>query len=366
MSDVLASMDVPVVEPPADECVDEFPSACSVAILGIGQAGGRIADVAWRMGFRKVLAINTSQGDLDGLDALPADRRFLYGSGGAGKNPDNGRAQFAAAAGDVLDHMLDKMGRSVELVLVAVGAGGGTGSGAILPPAEGQRNAFGVSEAFLKVCGSERHRVGAIVTLPEPAEGSEPAAHARRIIESLLPAEADTDRPAMPVIMVDNARIARLFPRIKITEKWERVNRTILMPLQAFLTLTARRPAAYNFDVADLWRVLGSWRLALGAFDVSAATATTLSQAVRNGIANGMSAGGFGVGKDTDAAILFAGSKSAIGAIASDDLEFAARAMAAICPMATIHRGVYEVDGIEGLKVFTAIGGTDAPAWPAA
>lgn len=113
-----------------------------LALIGIGQAGGKIADrfLARDQAFEgpdiveHALAINTAKPDLSGLNTIPNEQRLLIGKtevGGHGVGGDNELAaeiaegeleEIHTALNDVRTHRIDAF-----LILAALG--GGTGSG---------------------------------------------------------------------------------------------------------------------------------------------------------------------------------------------------------------------------------------------
>ena len=112
-----------------------------LALIGVGQAGGKVVDefLAYdaRTGadiVRGAIAVNTAKGDLRGLDRLPEDHRILIGQAhvkGHGVGADN---EFGA---EIVEEDIDEVHGALDSVpvheidafLVVAGLGGGTGSG---------------------------------------------------------------------------------------------------------------------------------------------------------------------------------------------------------------------------------------------
>ena len=358
--DALAKFKAPTVEIAPDKNPDEFMSAIPVAIVGVGQAGGRIADAAWELGFRRVVAINTSREDLGALRHVPSGNRFVYGSGGSGKDPSRGRKQFDDAAGAIYDFLASRLGEHTELVLVTAGAGGGTGSGALL-----DGSILRLARQYIETTQATRKGVGLILTLPEPAEGAGTIENAKRVLQAV--SGDGPEPPYSPLIVVDNARVTRMWGSVSITQKWPTANTFIMSAIQAFLMMAAEQAIAYTFDPVDLWKLWQSGALVLGFFDVQGTVdATSLADAVRKGVGSGLMATGARIQDATQAAILFAGSTQALDGVRTTDFEYASHALQdMVHGTATIHRGVYEAP-IDGIRVFTAIGGMPVPAWPSA
>lgn len=115
-----------------------------VAVIGIGQAGGRIADLfayhsqygMARDSFPVALAINTAQADLSSLVAIPREDRLLIGvSEVRGHGVGLLREVAAAVATEALPTIMRAIVRRhleyVDAFCLIAGLGGGTGSGSV-------------------------------------------------------------------------------------------------------------------------------------------------------------------------------------------------------------------------------------------
>jgi cell division GTPase FtsZ len=112
-----------------------------LAMIGFGQAGGKIVDKFLeydeRTGsniVRSAVAVNTAKADLLGLDNIPQDQRVLIGQArvkGHGVGADNELgAEIAEEDIDEVQGAIDNIPvHEVDAFLVVSGLGGGTGSG---------------------------------------------------------------------------------------------------------------------------------------------------------------------------------------------------------------------------------------------
>lgn len=115
--------------------------AINMTIVGFGQAGSRIADEF--ASFKKsdgtpiynCLALNSNDGDLEGLQYISASNRVSLKLGGLGKNPEKAIKVLEEnkEANEILKDFIHKKVRSEDqLVLFFAGLGGGTGTATIV------------------------------------------------------------------------------------------------------------------------------------------------------------------------------------------------------------------------------------------
>lgn len=112
-----------------------------LALLGIGQAGGKIVDAFLEYESRAgsnfigaAMAVNTAQPDLSGLEYVPESNRILVGQSrvkGHGVGADNELgAEIAAENIDEIQGALDTVpAAGIDAFLLIAALGGGTGSG---------------------------------------------------------------------------------------------------------------------------------------------------------------------------------------------------------------------------------------------
>ncbi|CQR50402.1 MULTISPECIES: tubulin/FtsZ family protein [Haloferax] len=112
-----------------------------LALIGIGQAGGKVVDAIvdyerrTNTGFVvDAIAVNTARSDLRGLRNIPESRQVLVGltrvkGHGVGADNELGAEVTAEDVGEVLSMVDDLPVHEIDAFLVVAGLGGGTGSG---------------------------------------------------------------------------------------------------------------------------------------------------------------------------------------------------------------------------------------------
>ena len=106
---------------------DKSGGAVVFGIVGAGQAGGRLAQEFYKLGYKKALAVNTAEHDLDTLVVLPEVQKIVMssdGGGGAGKDMRKGEAAADKHQQEIYEAMQILFGK-VDRILVCAGGGGG-------------------------------------------------------------------------------------------------------------------------------------------------------------------------------------------------------------------------------------------------
>jgi cell division GTPase FtsZ len=160
-----------------------------LGVIGYGNAGGKVADRllrferdAGRSLTRAVLAINSAEVDLERLEHIPREHRFLIGQTdervkghGVGGDPDLG-AEITRQDRYEIDRALDQVPvYDVSGFLVVAGLGGGTGSG-------------GAPELANHIRETYEEPVYGLGILPAEEEGGRAALNAARSLRSFTEA----------------------------------------------------------------------------------------------------------------------------------------------------------------------------------
>lgn len=162
-----------------------------LAVIGFGNAGGKIADrllefeiESGRALCRFVCAINTAEIDLERLETIPPERRVLLGQThelskghGVGADPDLG-AEIARTDRVEIERALDEVPlHEIDAFLVIAGLGGGTGSGGAAVVASQLREYYGESVYGLAILPHEdeggRATLNAARSLPTFADATD-------------------------------------------------------------------------------------------------------------------------------------------------------------------------------------------------
>ncbi|WP_309492811.1 tubulin/FtsZ family protein [Candidatus Hecatella orcuttiae] len=224
------------------------------AVVGLGQAGGRIADLfvhydllhekAHGRNIPVCLAINTSQSDLRGLKAIPPRDRILIGQSyskahGAGANIDAG-AEIAKKELSYIKKALGERGafntENIDAFFLIAGLGGGTGSGG--------------TPILAKELKMYNMPVIALGILPSNDEGGLMAINASRSLMSL-------HETVDALILFDNNRWKT--PGLPIHESYSHMNHMIVRIFPLVLGAgEVKTPAMVGSKVVDASDILNS------------------------------------------------------------------------------------------------------------
>jgi len=330
-----------------------------VAFVGSGQGGSRITEAFYNLGYTKSIVVNTSLHDLQHV-ALPEEQKLHMDNdkSGAGKNMQNGTAAAKEYTQQVYDLMLKTFGKT-ERIYVTVGAGGGTGGGSCTTLVD-------VAKKYLTYIGIENVEqcVGVIVALPTAGECASPdvASNAQALLTELT--DLSDSKKISPLLIVDNDKIKRLYPRLTVKKFWPTVNNTIAGLYHTFNVITTNSSAYTTFDPADYESLLSLHGcMIMGVTTVrDVSTGTEISKAIKSNLEKTLLAGGFDLSTAKGVGAVVLGGSDFFESVEGlmDAIEYGFDTIANLVGKALVHRGIYEV-GEGKLRVYTLVCGLDKP-----
>ena len=183
---LLPTLELEQYEPTVEQdtgVADSIQGSTRYAWIGSGQCGGRLVKSFYDLGYKKVMALNTTHHDLDLLD-IAKNQKFLMdiGEKGAGKDMSRGQKAVQDNQQEILHLAKQTFGTQVDHIMVSFGAGGGTGSGSAVGLIE-------IAKRYARSIGLKNpdSHVGAVMTLPTLGEASSPqvAENAYRVASEL-------------------------------------------------------------------------------------------------------------------------------------------------------------------------------------
>ena len=342
---------------------DKSGGALTYAIVGAGQGGGRMAKAFYDMGYTKTVAVNTARSDLNGLD-IPENQKFLvdeHGEQGAGKDQAKAEAAIERKEQEVFNKFREVFGNNVDRILICLGVSGGSGGGTV-------NTLIKVAKKYFTYIGVENvdERVGVIASLPTAGESASPTvaknAHARI---TQLCGLAEKGKIA-PLIMVDNEKIKKLYPKLTVKKFWTTINNTVAGLFHVFNVLANQDSEYTTFDATDYDSIMKQpGCMIMGVTSVkNLENETAVSSALKKNLEKTLLAEGFDLTTATGAACIVVGSEEifeeTVGLM--DNIEFGFDTLAALTGGAMVHRGIYEDDKKDKLVTYTLVSGLKRPA----
>lgn len=222
----------------------------SIGILGVGQAGGNIAEIASNLGFQTAL-INTNQ--RDGLVNTKVEKKyFVPGYNGAGQD----RSIGLRAVHDHYQEITDFVKRSfknIKLLLVAFSTDGGTGSG--------------MSPLLIDLLLDQLPgiKIGAIAIVPERNVLAGNRINAAECIEEISKIDSISS-----VFLVDNDQMRKFNTHSSKQQIYLSSNYQAMEAINNVLKTTKKSSLFGNFDETDLMNILNT----RGVTIISSATIT--------------------------------------------------------------------------------------------
>jgi cell division GTPase FtsZ len=366
MDDFLMGMDIPMPDENAvdsENVEDDFEAAFKLAFVGCGQGGSRIAESFYKLGYKRVCCVNTTDQDLKGID-IPDKNKLVIGDGhgGAGKNPENGAKAAASGYEDIYDLMRRSFGSQFDRIIVCVGAGGGTGTGScetVINIARDIATSFKVQEE------GGLPAVGVIASMPKVSEGGRVNANAHGILSKLFDMVGGPgrlgNRRISPLIIVDNDRINKIYPQVAASKFWDVANRSITGLFHLFNSIAVKDSDFTTFDPSDFKDILDSGVLTFGACPIKKwDEASDISHSIRDNLKRNVLVGGFDLKQARAAGCVFLAHSSVLDEIPQEYLEHGFEMLTRIMqPGSVLHRGIYK--GGKGLVVYSILGDLKRP-----
>ncbi len=350
----------PVTEGAGQGVSDQSKGSTKFAWVGAGQCGGRLVKSFYDLGYHKSIALNTAYHDLNDLD-LPDNQKILMDIGrkGAGKDPSRGRDAAEQYRQDIIHAIQRIYATDVNHVMLAFGSGGGTGSGSALPLIDTIRSCakhIGIRDP--------QRRIGVLTTLPTDGEAASPkvADNAYQVVSELCRMAQNGE--ISPLIIVDNEKIARMYPGLTVKDFWPTINTTVAGLYDIFNRLSSLSSPYTAFDSVDYQSIMEAGGCAImGLTKVDYFHRRyDISEAMKSNLQKTLLASGFDMSTAKVVGAVVIGGKQIMSQTPGlqDSINYAFDVLTDLTGNATVHRGIYE-DNKESLRVYTIIGGLATP-----
>lgn len=333
----------------AAKIVSKKERSIVLGVLGSGQAGSRIAEAFYKLGY-DAIAINTAMQDLKFIDIPDSNKLLLeYGLGGAAKEIEIGRVAAESHRGEILQLINEKLqGSQVNVLCLSLGGGSGAGS----------------CETLVDILSSLGKPVVVITVLPMDTEDAQTKANALETLSKL--ARLTQTKKVNNLIVVDNAKIESIYQNVSQVDFYGIANKAIVDPIDIFNTLSSMPSSVKGLDPMEWGKLFtdGEGLTVYGELTVdNFAEDTAIAEAVVNNLNGNLLAGGFDLKQSRYVGIIIAANKDVWAKIPSSSITYAMAMVNDQCGSPKgVFKGIYTVDTQEPVvKVYSMFSGLGLP-----
>jgi len=318
-----------------------------ISVIGVGQAGSRVAELMGKKGY-DVGVINTSPQDLEYIKVPNEKKLLLHGSlGGTGKDLDLGRQIFEESE-DECDSFIKSILGDNDMLYLAISGGGGTGSSS--------------PDTIVPIMFNTGAPIGVIYILPKDTEDAQSKRNSIETLSRL--AKMASENMISNLVVVDNAKIEQIYGGLSQSKFWETANNAIVEPLDIFNTLTATPSRHTSLDPSDFARIISCGDCSIyGVVEVeNYMEETALAEAVIESLNDSMLAEGFDLKQTRVGGVIITGTKKVMDNLPAINVNYCYHMISEKTNGANIFQGVYDVHTkSDSVKIYTWFAGLGLP-----
>lgn len=334
----------------AAKIVSNKERSLALGVLGSGQAGSRIAEAFYKLGYA-ACAVNTAMQDLKFIDIPDSNKLLLEGTlGGAAKEIEIGKSAAEANRGEIVQLVHERLGASqVNVLCLSLGGGSGAGS----------------CETLVDVLSEQGKPLVVITVLPMDTEDAQTKSNALETLSKL--ARLTQTKKVNNLIVVDNAKIEAIYHNISQVEFYGVANKAIVEPIDIFNTLSSMPSSTKALDPMEFSKLFidGDGMSVYGEFTVdNYSEDTAIAEAVINNLAGNLLAGGFDLKQSKYVGFIVAANKAVWDKIPAASINYATSMINDLCGNPKgVFKGMYIIDMPEDtVKVYSMFSGLGLPA----
>ncbi|HEY5268266.1 MAG TPA: hypothetical protein VII94_03980 [Candidatus Saccharimonadales bacterium] len=333
----------------ASRIVSKKERSIVLGIVGSGQAGNRLAEGFYKLGYNAI-AINTAMQDLKFIDIPDSNKLLLeYGLGGAAKEIEIGRAAAERGRGEILQLVNDKLQDS-EVNVLCLSLGGGSGAGSC--------------ETLVDVMSNLGKPLVVMTILPMDTEDAQTKSNALETLSKL--AKLTQTRKVNNLIVVDNAKIEAIYQDVGQLDFYGIANKAIISPIDIFNTLSCMPSAVKGLDPMEWGKIFtdGEGLTVYGELTVDNFTEdTAIAEAVMNNLNGNLLSGGFDLKQSRYVGVIIAANKAVWDQIPSSSITYAMSMVNDQCGTPKgVFKGIYTVeDPSPVVKIYSMFSGLGLP-----
>ena len=331
----------------AAKIVSSKERSLALGVLGSGQAGSRIAEAFYKLGYASAV-VNTAMQDLKYIDIPDSNKLLLeYGLGGAAKEIEIGKAAAESHRGEILQLVNDRLG-SAQVHVLCLSLGGGSGAGSC--------------ETLVDLLADTGKPLVVITVLPMDTEDAQTKANALETLSKL--AKFTQSKRVNNLIVVDNAKIEAIYHDVSQVEFYGVANKAIVDPIDVFNTLSSMPSSVKGLDPMEWGKLFtdGEGLTVYGELTVeNFVEDTAIAEAVVNNLNGNLLAGGFDLKQSRYVGVIIAANKEVWAKIPSSSITYVMAMVNDQCGTPKgVFKGIYTVESNEPVvkvySVFTGLG----------
>lgn len=333
----------------AAKIVSKKDRSIVLGVLGSGQAGSRIAEAFYKLGYDAV-AVNTAMQDLKFIDIPDSNKLLLeHGLGGAAKEIEIGRAAAENHRGEILQLVNEKLQNS-QINVLCLSLGGGSGAGSC--------------ETLVDVLSNLGKPLVVITVLPMDTEDAQTKNNALETLAKL--AKLTQSKKVNNLIVVDNAKIEAIYHNVSQVDFYGTANKAIVEPIDIFNTLSSMPSSVKGLDPMEWGKLFtdGEGLTVYGELTVdNFSEDTAIAEAVVNNLNGNLLAGGFDLKQSRYVGVIIAANKETWAKIPSSSITYAMAMVNDQCGTPKgVFKGIYTVETADPVvKVYSMFSGLGLP-----
>lgn len=319
-------------------------------IVGSGQAGSRIAETFYKLGYDAV-AINTAQQDLKFIDIPESNKLLLeHGLGGAAKDMEIGK-QAAEKYRAQITELINTQLADAQILVLGLSLGGGSGAGSC--------------DTMVDILNATGKPLCVITVLPMDSEGAQTKNNALQTLSKL--SRYAQAKKISNLIVVDNAKIEAVYHNVSQVDFFNVANKAIVEPIDVFNTVSSMPSSVKPLDPMEFGKLLidGEGLSVYGTIKVTNyQQEDAIAEAVIENLNGNLLAGGFDLKQSKYVGVVVAANANVWKNITAASVNYALHLVEDQCghPNETF-KGIYVIDTPEDcVTIYSMFSGLGLPA----
>jgi cell division GTPase FtsZ len=353
-NDKLAALKARMADKKGDDVppriVEEKTRSIRMGVVGSGQAGSRLGEVFYKLGYPTVV-MNTAAQDLEGIDIPDANKILLdHGLGGAAKDLDIG-AGAAEAYRDRINQIVHERFADEQMLIFCTSLGGGSGAGS--------------AETVVDILAGMGMPIAVITVLPQASDDALVKSNAVKTLAKFT--KMAQGNKIDNLIVVDNAKIEALYSDVGPFNFFPVSNKAIVEPIDVFNTLSSQPSDLKPLDSTEFGKLFtdGQGLTCYGMMRVeNYEDETAIAEAILENLDGNLLASGFDVKQARYVGFMLVAPDRVWNKIPSASLNYATAMINDVCdsPLG-VFRGIYKEESEDDcVKVYSMFSGLGLPA----